>query len=157
MKILFVCMGNICRSPTAEGVLRHRAAAAGLAGRLEVDSAGTHAYHVGEPPDLRSQQHARRRGYDLSAQRARALADADFAAFDLILTMDQENLARVLRRRPPQARAEVRPVADFFARHADRAVPDPYHGGEAGFEHVLDLLEDAADQLIAQLRHDAQR
>ena len=152
MKILFVCMGNICRSPTAEGVLRHRAAAAGLAEPLEVDSAGTHAYHVGEPPDTRSQHHARRRGYDLSTQRARALADSDFARFDLILTMDDENLARVLRRMPAGAPAQVRPVADFFSRHADRAVPDPYYGGEAGFEHVLDLLEDAADGLIGRLK-----
>jgi protein-tyrosine phosphatase len=104
-KVLMVCMGNICRSPTAEGVLRHKLHEAGLHDLVVVDSAGTHAYHVGDPPDNRSMQHARRRGYDLSALRARRVADADFERFDLILAMDWDNYALLEEQCPPQHRA----------------------------------------------------
>ncbi|MGQ0709634.1 MAG: low molecular weight protein-tyrosine-phosphatase [Rhodoferax sp.] len=153
-RILFVCMGNICRSPTAHGVMRHKLAAAGLLARVEVDSAGTHAYHVGEPPDARSQQHARQRGYDLSQQRARAVQDADFARFDLILAMDAENLHRLRQRCPPQHQHKLGLLTQHCSGHPQaREVPDPYYGGEAGFEYVLDLVEDACDSLLARWAH----
>lgn len=146
-RLLFVCMGNICRSPTAEGVMRARLAAAGL--RVEVDSAGTHGYHVGDPPDARSQAHARRRGVDLSAQRARQLQADDFERFDWVLVMDEDNHARAAALCPPSRRDRLQ----LFLPHAlgpdaPRAVPDPYYGGADGFETVLDLCEQACDALI---------
>ena len=148
--ILFVCMGNICRSPTAEGVFRHRAARAGLA--LDIDSAGTHAYHVGSAPDQRSMRHALKRGYDLSGQRARQVAPADFETFDHILAMDHDNLERLQAHCPPQYRHKL----DLFMRYATQCqsdvVPDPYYGGDQGFDLVLDYVEDAADGLIAMLQ-----
>lgn len=141
LRVLMVCLGNICRSPTAEAVLRHKLAAAGLDRHVEVDSAGTGGWHVGDPPDARSQRHALRRGYDLSALRARRVAEADFERFDLILAMDEDNLADLERLRPDGGgRAELR----LFA---GRPVPDPYAGGPAGFEAVLDLVEAASDAL----------
>ncbi len=149
MKVLFVCMGNICRSPTAEGVFRHKVKAAGLADVIAIASAGTHDYHVGHPPDARSQRHAMRRGYDLSAQRARHLQVTDFAQFDLVLTMDAANQTLAVSMSPPAYMHKVRRISEFFSRHDDTVVPDPYYGGDAGFEHVLDLLEDAADGLLA--------
>ena len=143
-------MGNICRSPTAEGVFRHRAAAAGL--DLQIDSAGTHAYHIGEPPDARSARHAAQRGYDLSAQRARKVTASDFERFDHVLAMDHENLDILLRACPSEHLHKV----GLFMRYARRAdsevVPDPYYGGERGFDLVLDYIEDAADGLIASLK-----
>lgn len=144
LRLLVVCLGNICRSPTAEAVLRRRLAAAGLAEQVEVDSAGTGGWHVGEAPDARSQRHAARRGYDLSTLRARRVAEADFERFDLILAMDEDNLADLERLRPPHGRAELR----LFAR---QPVPDPYAGGAAGFEQVLDLVEAASDALTREL------
>lgn len=148
-RILFFCMGNICRSPTAEGVMRAKLAAAGLG--VEVDSAGTHGYHAGEPPDERSQAHARRRGYDLSPLRARQLLAEDFDRFDLVLAMDDDNLARARRLCPPAQRERLGLLMDY-APHTGRAhVPDPYYGGAAGFEEVLDLVEAACDGLIAEL------
>lgn len=149
--VLMVCMGNICRSPTAEGVLRARLASAGLADRVRVDSAGTHAYHVGEPPDERSQAHAARRGYDLSTQRARAVQDDDFDRFDLLLAMDWDNLALLQERCPPAARRKLKRLMEFGRGTGSEVVPDPYYGGAAGFDHVLDLVEAACDGLIEHL------
>lgn len=145
-KVLFVCLGNICRSPAAEGVFRQRAAAAGLV--VGVDSAGTGAWHAGEPPDKRMQQAALRRGYDLSAQQARRVDDGDGYAFDYILAMDASNLADLEDRRLPDWTAAVRMLLN-------RDVPDPYYGGDQGFEHVLDLLEDGIDVLIEGIKASA--
>ena len=151
MEVLFVCLGNICRSPTAEGVLRHKLREAGLAGQIEVASAGTGEWHVGNPPDPRSQRAALVRGYDLSAQRARQVSRADFARYDLILAMDQSNLRNLKAMQPAQGKAEL----DLFLRRYDLAldeVPDPYYGGVDGFEQVLDLIEQASDALLAEIR-----
>ncbi|MBB5205577.1 protein-tyrosine phosphatase [Inhella inkyongensis] len=145
-KLLFVCMGNICRSPTAHGVMRAKLAAAGLGDRVLVDSAGTHAYHVGEPPDERSQEHAARRGYDLSDLRARALTPQDFEQFERVLVMDEANQARALAICPPHLQHRVSKLLGS----AD--VPDPYYGGAQGFETVLDLVETACDRLLTELQ-----
>jgi protein-tyrosine phosphatase len=151
-RVLFVCMGNICRSPTAHAVLRERVRREGLAGRVHVDSAATHDYHPGEPPDPRSQRHARRRGYDLSDLRARVLEDADFERADLILPMDEGNRASALARCPAVHQPKLRLLTGFCRRHRSASVPDPYYGGEAGFEHVLDLIEDACDGVLDHVR-----
>ena len=152
MKILFVCLGNICRSPTAAGVLRTLAAREAPELSIEVDSAGTAAYHVGEPPDPRTRQAAARRGYDLSALRARIVEPADFERFDLIVAMDRESL-RVLRQRaPPAAHERLRLLLEFAPEAGPEDVPDPYYGGPNGFEEVLDLIEAAARGLLAHLR-----
>ena len=142
--VLFVCTGNICRSPTAEGVLRHLAEREGI--ELHIASAGTGDWHVGSPPDERAQHHARGRGYDLSAQRARQVRKADFDEFDLILAMDRGHLRALERIAPPEARHKVRLLI------AGRDVPDPYYGGPQGFEHVLDLVEAACRDLLQELR-----
>lgn len=144
MKVLFVCTGNICRSPTAEGVLRHLARKRDL--KIEVESRGTHDYHVGEPPDERAQAHARRRGYDLSAQRACRLAQADFERFDLIVAMDRGHLRLLERECPTQHRVKLR----LFVAGCD--VPDPYYGGPEGFEAVLDLIEEGCGRLLDEIR-----
>jgi protein-tyrosine phosphatase len=149
--VLMVCMGNICRSPTAEGVLRHKLRAAGLAEQITVDSAGTNAWHEGEPPDRRSQQHALARGYDLSAQRSRPVTAADFERFDLILAMDWDNLALLEDQCPPEHRAKLGRLSQHARRHASQVIPDPYSGGNADFEQVLDLVEDACDGLVIAL------
>jgi protein-tyrosine phosphatase len=152
LRILMVCMGNICRSPTAEGVLRDRLRRAGLHERVEVDSAGTHSYHVGHPPDPRSVAHARRRGIDLSALRARRVREADFLHFDRIYAMDHGNLAVLEGLRPGTARARVALLLSVLSgEHAALEVPDPYSGGTSGFEHVLDLAERAADAIVFEL------
>lgn len=145
MRVLMVCLGNICRSPTAEGVLRAKLQAAGLGDRIEVDSAGTGDWHLGLPPDARSQRHALRRGYDLSSLRARRVSEDDFHRFDLILAMDANNLAD-LRRLAPDGphRADLRLFTSV-------EVPDPYSGGAAGFERVLDLVETACDAWVDDL------
>lgn len=148
--VLFVCMGNICRSPTAEGVFRERAAVAGL--ELLIDSAGTHGYHAGEAPDRRSQKHALRRGYDLSRQRARQVKADDFKRFDLILAMDQHNLAVLKDKCPPEQQHKLKLLLSYGQLDPQGEVPDPYYGGDAGFERVLDLIEDAADGLVTALR-----
>lgn len=148
-RILFVCMGNICRSPTAEGVLRHKIAQRGLSGVVEVDSAGTLAHHVGNAPDPRAQAHAARRGYDLSRQRARPVRSEDFARFDFVLAMDGENLATLAERCPPEHQAKLGLLMRFSRRYpTQEVVPDPYYGGPNGFEIVLDFIEDACDGLI---------
>jgi protein-tyrosine phosphatase len=149
-RILFFCMGNICRSPTAEGVMRAKLAAAGL--DVEVDSAGTHGYHIGAPPDERSQQHASLRGYDLSTLRARKLLAEDFGRFDLVLAMDADNLAHAARLCPPGQRHRLKLLMDYAPHIGKAHVPDPYYGGAAGFEDVLDLVEAACDGLVASLR-----
>jgi protein-tyrosine phosphatase len=155
VRILFVCMGNICRSPTAEGVLRTLAAREAPELTLEVDSAGTAGYHVGEPPDPRTRTAAARRGYSLERLRARILEPADFETFDLILAMDEENL-RVLRRRaPPSAHERLHLFLEFAPQVQTHEVPDPYYGGPNGFEEVLDLVEAAARGLLAHLRQGA--
>ena len=151
LSILMVCMGNICRSPTAHGVLTQRVADAGLGDRIVVDSAGTHDYHVGRPPDERAQQHAARRGVDLSAQRARQLKAQDFDDFDLVLVMDDANQHAARALCPPGQRHKLRRLTDFCTRHRASEVPDPYYGGAAGFEAVLDLVEDACDGVLAAM------
>lgn len=149
-RILFFCTGNICRSPTADGVMRAKLKAAGL--DIEVDSAGTHGYHVGAPPDGRSQEHALKRGYDLSPLRARKLLARDFSDFDLVLAMDADNLAHAEALCPPSQRHRLKLLLDYAPHLGRRHVPDPYYGGAAGFEDVLDLVEAACDGLIATLR-----
>jgi protein-tyrosine phosphatase len=152
MRILFVCLGNICRSPTAEAVLRALAAREAPDLTLEIDSAGTAGYHIGEPPDARTRQAAARRGYDLNALRARMVEPQDFERFDLILAMDHDNL-RVLQRRAPGASHErLRLFLEFAPQTETQEVPDPYYGGPNGFEEVLDLVEAASRGLIAHLR-----
>lgn len=150
--VLFLCMGNICRSPTAHGVFRHKVQAAGLDEQIRVDSAGTHNYHPGEAPDRRSQRAAAMRGYDLSDLRARQITEDDFARHDLLLAMDWDNLALAEQHCPPQYRRKLRRLTEFCRRHEAAVVPDPYYGGDAGFMHVLDLVEDACDGLIDHLK-----
>lgn len=154
--VLFVCMGNICRSPTAEVVLREKLWRVGLATHVLVDSAGTHSYHVGAPPDGRAIEHAERRGYDLSNLRARRVSAADFTRFDLILAMDELNLAELRRRCPPAEQHRLGLLLTYGAGKYGAGVgvsevPDPYYGGREGFEQVLDLVELACDRLVRQL------
>ena len=156
-RVLFVCTGNICRSPTAEGVLRKLAADAGLADRITADSAGTHGYHAGEAPDARAMAHARRRGYDLSRLRARRFAREDFLTFDLILAMDREHHAILAKLAPPAAAQKLRMMLEFARRSDTDEVPDPYYGGPDGFELVLDLIEDAATGLLDHLKAELAR
>lgn len=147
-KILFVCMGNICRSPTAEAVFSKRLAERHLLHAVKIDSAGTHNFHPNAPPDERSQAHARRRGYELSNLKARAVVAHDFEAFDLLLTMDWDNRALLEERCPAQHRHKIRGLAEFLQTTQASVIPDPYHGGSQGFEHVLDLIEEASEGLV---------
>jgi len=149
--VLFVCMGNICRSPTAEGVFRERAARAGMANRIVIASAGTGDWHVGEPPDRRAIAHAAKRGYDLRKQRARQICDDDFRRFHWILTMDRANLRDVIAMRPQAHDGHVGLFLDLAPELGVREVPDPYYGGADGFEHVLDLIEAASDSLLKKI------
>ncbi|MDJ0939497.1 MAG: low molecular weight protein-tyrosine-phosphatase [Woeseiaceae bacterium] len=151
VSVLFVCMGNICRSPTAEGVFRHHVAEGGLGEAIDIDSAGTHAYHVGEAPDRRSQEAAERRGITLDDIRARRVKSEDFERFDLILAMDKLNHITLIE----QADAEHHEKIQLFLEYAPGAeleVPDPYYGGAAGFERVLDMVEEASRGLLETLR-----
>ncbi|MGE0734364.1 MAG: low molecular weight protein-tyrosine-phosphatase [Alphaproteobacteria bacterium] len=148
VKVVFVCTGNICRSPTAEAVFRHMVREAGLAKRIGVDSAGTHDFHIGEPPDPRSQQHAARRGYDLSDQRARQIAAADFAEFDLLLAMDRGHLRLLQRAAPAHSRERIRLFMEFAPSFKLADVPDPYYGAAGGFEAVLDMIEEGSRNLL---------
>ena len=152
MRVLFVCLGNICRSPTAEAVFREfvRRHAPELA--VEIDSAGTHGYHVGEPPDPRALRAAAGRGIDMSALRARQVEPADFERFDLILAMDRSNQETLLERSPPAFRSRVRLMLEFAEGAGREDVPDPYYGGAQGFDEVLDLVEDAAAGLLQEIR-----
>jgi protein-tyrosine phosphatase len=151
-RILFVCMGNICRSPTAEGVFRRVWQEKAPELQLVVDSAGTHSYHTGEPPDPRAQRAAARRGVDLSSTRARRIELGDFERFDLILAMDESNLEALLELCPPERRERLRLLLEFAPEAGRRDVPDPYYGGSNGFEYVLDLVEEASIGLLEHLR-----
>jgi protein-tyrosine phosphatase len=151
-RIVFVCTGNICRSPTAEGVLRHLVAARGLADHVEVASAGLEDWHAGAPPDARSQAHALRRGYDLAAQRALHFTPRDFERFDWVIAMDAGHHERLRRRCPPQHAHKLRRAADFSDRVPTGGVPDPYYGDAGGFEEVLDLIEAVCEGVLVQVR-----
>ena len=155
MKILFVCLGNICRSPTAEGVFRAIAAQELAHLQLTVDSAGTAGYHVGEPPDRCTREAAARRGYDISHLRARVVEPADFERFDLILAMDRQNLRTLESRAPAHARHRIKLFLKYAPEAGVEEVPDPYYGGPNGFEHVLDLIEAASRGLRDALRADS--
>jgi protein-tyrosine phosphatase len=144
-------MGNICRSPTAEGVARAMAERAGLAGFFEFDSAGTHGYHIGNPPDKRARQAAEGRGYDLSALRARQVGTGDFLRFDRILAMDRDNLDLLRQACPAEHHHKLGLFLEFSARFDEDEVPDPYYGGPEGFQRVLDLIEDAAAGLLERM------
>lgn len=152
VRVLFVCLGNICRSPTAEGVFRALVESQGLTGKIEIDSAGTHAYHVGEGPDPRAQEAAARRGVDLSRQRGRRATAADIEEFDYVLAMDEDNYANLLHIAPMQYESRVRLLMAFAPERPEDEVPDPYFGGEGGFDRVLDMIEDAAIGLLADIR-----
>jgi protein-tyrosine phosphatase len=152
MRVLFVCTGNICRSPTAEGVFRRVLADHERELAVEVDSAGTHAYHIGEPPDRRAIAAAHRRGVDLTGLRARVVEDEDFGRFDLILAMDRDNLDLLHRRAPAEYRERIKLVMEYAPDAYSREVPDPYYGGAKGFEEVLDLLEQATRGLVRELQ-----
>lgn len=151
-RVLFVCLGNICRSPAAEGIFREKAKKSNL--DVHVDSVGTGSWHVGEPPDGRMISHARKRGYDLSSLVGRQFdPKTDFTEFDLILTMDENNFRDVKNLdRQGTYHAKVRPTVSFCKIHQVKEVPDPYYKGEDGFEHVLDILEDACDELLKQIK-----
>jgi protein-tyrosine phosphatase len=151
--VLFVCMGNICRSPTAEGVLHKMVADVGLQDRIFVDSCGTHDYHVGEPPDPRAQAVALRRGYDLSSLRARQIAEADFEDFDLLLAMDTNNLGLLQCMCPLRHRSKVRLLMSYAHDCKFQVVPDPYYRGSNQFETVLDYIESACHGLVRVLSH----
>jgi low molecular weight protein-tyrosine phosphatase len=149
--VLFVCLGNICRSPTAEGVLRGIAAREFSGLKLVVDSAGTANYHVGEPPDRRTVAAARRRGYDLGGLRARQVLREDFTRFDFVLAMDRANLSELTRLRPERAAARLALFLEYAPEAGELEVPDPYYGGVEDFERVLDLCEVAARGLLTHL------
>lgn len=150
-RVLFVCLGNICRSPTAEAVFREFARRESPGFAVEVDSAGTHGYHAGSPPDERAIAAARRRGIDMTALRARRVIPADFERYDLVLAMDEQNYDELRRIAPKAQRERVRLFLDFAPQLQRRDVPDPYYGGATGFEEVLDLVEEAARGLLAAL------
>lgn len=152
ISILFVCMGNICRSPTAEGVFREKLKQTGLSDLVKIDSAGTHDYHIGRPPDNRAQDAAGKRGYDLSDLRGRQVNAEDFEAFDFILAMDKDNLTILTEQCPPHLQHKIRRLLSFSQRFTDLDVPDPYYGGKTGFDQVLDMVEDAAEGLIKQIK-----
>lgn len=159
ISVLVVCTGNICRSPTGEGVLRHQAKARGLGDRIHVASAGTHDYHVGEPPDSRTLKHAAKRGYDFSAQRAAQVTKQDFQDFDYILAMDRTHLRILRSMQPPGSKAKLGLFLEASGQWKGEDVPDPYYGGAAGFEQVLDMVEEAAarwlDRIEAELDPDS--
>jgi protein-tyrosine phosphatase len=151
VSVLIVCTGNICRSPTAEGVLRHLAEKRGLGESVRVASAGTHDYHVGDSPDPRTVKHASKRGYDLSAQRAAQVAKQDFEAFDYILAMDRGHLRALRAIAPEGARAKLGLFLEASGKWKGEDVPDPYYGGAAGFEEVLDMVEEAAERWLDRI------
>jgi protein-tyrosine phosphatase len=148
-------MGNICRSPTAHGVFRQKVLDLGLSDMIAFDSAGTHNYHPNSPPDERSQAHAAKRGYDLSDLRARQINRGDFEKFDLILVMDLDNLAQVKQVCPPHHQHKIRRLTEFCLEFDGQVVPDPYYGGGKGFDHVLDLVEDACEGLMQHVKAEA--
>lgn len=152
VKVLFVCLGNICRSPTAQGALEKILQEQDLADYVRVDSAGTHAYHVGEPPDPRAQSSARSRGMNLARQQARRVAAQDFLEYDYILAMDYSNFENLKAMCPPEQHDKIRLFMEYAPHLGYEEVPDPYYGGSAGFERVLDLVEEAARGLIEHIR-----
>lgn len=152
VKVVFICMGNICRSPTAEAVFRRVVELNGLGQTVQIDSAGTHDYHIGEAPDPRTQRAARERGYDMSKLRGRQVCADDFYRFDYLLAMDEANLSILKRMRPKDATSHLGLFLEFAERHSEREVPDPYYGGADGFERVLDMVEDASGGLLRHLR-----
>ena len=153
-RLLFVCLGNIYRSPMAEGVFRRVAEEEGVADLFEVDSAGLGDWHLGQAPDKRAQSAARRRGIDISGQSARQVAHADYASFDLLLAMDGSNFAELAESAPEEARHKIRRFLDFAPHAGTKDVPDPFYGGREGFDHALDLIEAAARGLLAELLGD---
>ncbi len=153
-KILFVCTGNICRSPTAEGVFRAVVEREGLADRFVIDSAGTHGYHVGDPPDPRAIGHAKRRGYDISGLCARRIAAEDFERFDLILACDHGHRTLLRRLADNAQHGRIAMFLDYAPELGISEIPDPYYGGPAGFEHVLDIVERASAGLLAALKRE---
>ena len=155
MRVLLVCMGNICRSPLAHGVFRRRIGAEGLQTHIDLDSAGTHGYHAGSAPDERAQSAAARRGIDISDLRARGVEQGDFEAFDLILAMDDENIEVLRAMSDDQHHEKIHLFMEYTAGHTGRIVPDPYYGGPIGFERVLDMIEEAAEGFVTRLRGDA--
>jgi len=152
VRVLFVCMGNICRSPTAQGVFRTLLETQGLEAVIETDSAGTHGYHAGAPPDGRAQETARRRGIDLSDLRARRVAPEDFSRFEYVLAMDQENYHSLSRICPRGCERKLMLLMDFAPHLRTREVPDPYYGGASGFDRVFDMVEAASEGLLAEIR-----
>jgi low molecular weight protein-tyrosine phosphatase len=152
IKVLFVCMGNICRSPTAQGVFEMLVAEAALAEHIQVDSAGTHAYHIGEPPDARATEAALRRGVNLSSQKARRVMPADFVEFDYVLAMDRSNYEDLSAQCDPADLSKLRLFLEYAPDLRVHDVPDPYYGGATGFDRVLDLIEAAAQGLLAEIR-----
>jgi len=152
VKILFVCMGNICRSPTAEGVFRKLVVDEGLSHAIEIDSAGTHAYHIGSKPDARSQAAAQKRGIDLNSQRARKVNDLDFEMFDYILPMDRENYSNLIEQCPTHLEKKLQLFLEFASGFNEMEVPDPYYGGNQGFERVLDMVEEASKGLLWHIK-----
>lgn len=150
-KVLFVCMGNICRSPTAEGVFRHLVESRNLDDQIFVDSAGTHAYHIGEQPDRRSQQVALQRGIDMSSQRGRKVKETDFDDFDYVLAMDQSNYNDLKHLASPAGRKKLHLFMDFAQDWSETEVPDPYYGGSDGFERVFDMVEAASEGLLEDI------
>ena len=152
IRVLLVCMGNICRSPMAHGVVRARLAAHGLETVVRLDSAGTHGYHAGSPPDQRAQAAARRRGLDISGLRARSVEESDFDMFDLILAMDQENVEALRRIAAEEHHHKIHLFLEYAAGDEGRVVPDPYYGGPIGFERVLDMVEEATETLMSRIR-----
>ncbi len=156
LRVLMVCTGNICRSPTAEGVLRAKLQRQGLQDRVTVDSAGTHGYHTSEAPDPRAIKHAAQRGYDISRLKARPVSDEDFRHFDWLVAMDETHLTWLQKRQPPDTTARIDLLMAYARLHADvPEIPDPYYGGAAGFDRVLDLVEDACEGLAAHLARQA--
>jgi protein-tyrosine phosphatase len=153
VNVLFVCMGNICRSPTAEAVFRRRVEEANLMRYFIIDSAGTHDYHVGAAPDARAQHAAKLRGYDMNQLRGRQVEVADFARFNYVLAMDNLNLVTLERLRPPDVQGHLGLFLDYAEKHNEWEIPDPYQGGAEGFERVLDMVEDAASGLLKHIRH----
>ncbi|HQT00690.1 MAG: phosphotyrosine protein phosphatase [Hydrogenophilales bacterium 16-64-46] len=151
VKVLFVCMGNICRSPMAEGMFRKAVHEAGLDGRIEIDSAGTHAYHIGSAPDPRAQQAIRQRGVDISGLRGRKVEDADFEYYDYILGMDGDNIDRLKQRAPARHHDKIHRLLSFSRKYPNLDVVDPYYGGPQGFEENLDMIEDAVNGLVREI------
>jgi protein-tyrosine phosphatase len=152
IKVLFVCLGNICRSPSAEGVFRKLVEEHGLLDQIEIDSAGTHAYHVGSPPDERAQQAASRRGINMSDMRGRRIDEGDFYIFDYVLAMDESNEYHLREMAPAEEIHKIELFLNYAPQRSESEVPDPYYGGHTGFEKVLDMIEDASEGLLADIK-----